>query len=412
MKNASVANRESGFVLVTSLVLLSLLTLMSLAMFYSSRTAIQTSSAAQGSTEAYYYAETAVQYMAWALANDAEFDRHTFSGTYIHAAFSEPPIPANATTVGDYSEFRAYLWNPGPTAISDSSTGITGQVKYFDNSPIKNGVVQRHLCMQNSCDYDNCIDVNLSPSSRVEPSMNKISAKLPRYIRLDIDSTGAISPSIPSLPHHLNPVVGQDIPINGAITWLTAGDPDNLNKDIEIYPLDPSLVYGGPLEPNVCLAGSACPCRADGSLALTGNSCIDNQLKWAAVNQTGANILINLVDPGVVNAPLTVSVVGTTITVSLATDVNKSLYKTAAQVMVAVNNDVDAAALLAVSLLPNKLGAGVVAAEVKNLILYGNAQACRAGTGEWLASYSLVGYAIGYVNGRPSHMLRAVLPTP
>ncbi|MDQ6982497.1 MAG: PilX N-terminal domain-containing pilus assembly protein, partial [Mariprofundus sp.] len=64
---------DRGFVLVTSLILLSLLTLMSVAMFYTNRSATQTSSGAQNSTEAYYYAESAVNYIAWALINDAEF---------------------------------------------------------------------------------------------------------------------------------------------------------------------------------------------------------------------------------------------------------------------------------------------------------------------------------------------------
>lgn len=304
---------QRGFVLVTALVMLGLLTLMSLAMFYSARIATQTSSTAQSSTEAYYYAETAVHYMSWALANDAEFDNHTFSGTYIHAAFGEPPVPANAATVGDYSELLGYMWNPGPTAISDAPADLTGQLMYFDNSPMS----IRHLCLQNAALFSNCVDVTIDPASRVEPLMNKISAQLPRYIRLDIAADGSIAPSIPSLPHHNPPVVGEDIPNNGAIIWLTAGDPNNANHDVEIFPLDPANAYAG-TAPSACIGGSlpSCPCTAPAPLNNTGDA---------------------------------------------------------------------------------------------NYAAFMSAQACDANSGQWLSTYSIVAYAIGYVNGKPSHMLRAVI---
>ena len=304
------AQAQGGFVLVTALVMLGLLTLMALAMFYSARIATQTSSTAQSSTEAYYYAETALHYMSWALANDAEFDSHTYSGTYIHAPFGEPatsgnPVPANAASVGDYSELQGYLWSPGPTAISDTlAAGVTGQLMYFDNSPMSG----RHLCLQDAALFSNCVDVTVDPTSRVEPSMNKISAQLPRYIRLDIAADGSITPSIPSLPHHTTPVIGEDIPNNGAIIWLTAGDPTNANHDIEIFPLDPANVYSG-TSPTACIGGTLPSCPCDSGAAAS----------------------------------------------------------------------------------------------------FATAQACDANSGQWLSTYSIVAYAIGYVNGKPSHMLRAVI---
>ncbi|PIW51483.1 MAG: hypothetical protein COW18_00700 [Zetaproteobacteria bacterium CG12_big_fil_rev_8_21_14_0_65_54_13] len=296
---------QRGFVLVTSLVMLGLLTLMSLAMFYSGRIATQTSSTAQSSTEAYYYAETAVHYISWALANDAEFDNHTYTGTYVAAAFGEPLTPAAAASVGDYNELLGYLWTPGPTAISDTlPAGTAGQLMYFDNSPMGG----RHLCLQDASLFNNCVDVTVDPSTRVEPSMNKISAQLPRYIRLDIAADGSITPTIPSLPHHATPVVGQDIPANGAIIWLAAGDPNNANHDVEIYPLDPANAYGGTAA-TACVGGTLpnCPCDS-------------------------------------VNDPA-----------------------------------------------------------------FATAQACDANSGLWLSTYNIVAYAVGYVNGKPSHMLRAVI---
>ena len=302
---------ECGFVLVTVLVMLALLTLLSLTMYFSGRVATQSSQSAQDTTEGYYYAETAVNYMTWAMANDAEFDSHVYTGTYIHGRFPEPPnIPSqpsfDPTKVGDYKELRAYLWNPGPTAISDTGKGITGQVMYFDNSPMNKRVNKRAICFQNAAIH-NCIDVSLSPGGRFQPTMYHISAKLPRYIKLDMASDGTISPSIPELPHHKLPVVGQDIPKNGAIVWITAGDPNNNNHDMEIFPLDPASIYGG-IAPQSCAGGvlPSCPC----------------------------------------------------------------------------NSAVQA---------------------------FATAQACDANSGQWLPSYNIVVYAIGYVNGRPSHLLRAVI---
>jgi len=313
---------DAGFVLVTSLILLSLLTLMSLAMFYASRSGTQTSAAAQSSTEAYYYTESAIHYIAWAIANDAEFDNFTYTGTYVASSFGEPPVPASANTIGDYNELIGYLWDPGPTGAA-GSTGVdsngsvytAGQVMYFDNSPMDG----RYLCMETYTNFANCLDVTLSPgdANRVEPSMYQISAKLPRYIKLDIAANGVITPSIPPLPHASTPVVGNDVPLNGAIVWLTAVDTANPNKDIEIFPLDPAGAYGG-LSASACSGGTLpnCPCTAPVPLS-------------------------NQADP--------------------------------------------------------------------NYTPFMAAQACDANTGVWLTGYGIAAYAIGYVNGHASHLIRAVI---
>ena len=292
---------EKGYVLVTSLVMLGLLTLFSVAMYFVGRSATQTSDSAQRSTEAYYYAETAIHYITWALRNDAEIDSFQYSGS---ALFSEPPTPSTYATVGDYTELASYMWNPGPTAISDSTAaGTQGQVMYFDNSPMAN----RYICMQDASVFSNCIDVSLAPSARVEPVMYHISANLPRYIKLEISSGGVITPSIPTLPHPSTPVVGTDVPTNGAVVWITAGDATDANKDIEIYPLDPAGVYSGVSTPATCGdKSSVCPCDA--------------------------------------------STAG-----------------------------------------------------------YSTAQACDTNAGSWVASYSIVAYAIGYVDGKATHMIRAVI---
>jgi len=353
-KNAS----ESGFVLVAALTMLSLLTLMVLGMFHSSKSATQTSGVAQTSTEAYYYAETAVNYISWAMANDAELDSFQYStGAYQHGAFNEPPTVAaglNTSVDGDYREWGAFMWHPGPLTISDSGDGIVGQVKYFDNSPMD----QRALCFEDATVFPNCIDVSLSTGDAkrkaAEPSLFQISVGLPRYIKLEIASDGSITPSIPQLPHRgptstpvAGPVVGEDIPNNGAIVWLTAGDPNNANRDIEIYPLDPSnilnpnnpVVYGGALPPpTACLGGSMavgdCPCDYSG---------------------TYGGVAINLGTDVACDAHANASALG----------VVGGAYDT------------------------NGTGANNV--------------------GQWTTAYRIVAYAIGYVNGRPSHLIRSVI---
>jgi len=322
-----VAGEQRGFILVTALIMLSLLTLLSLGMYMSSRSATQTSASAQKTTEAYYYAETAINYISWALANDAEFDNFTYSGTYQAAPFGEPNVPSTAATVGDFTELKTYLWAPGPIGQAGSSAVDTnpsdytsGQLMYFDNSPLG----QRYVCMQNASNFSNCIDVTVDPAIRVAPTMENISAKLPRYIKLEISSTGVVTPSIPSLPHRNPPVASEDVPVNGAIVWLTAVDATDPDKDIDIFPLDPSGLNGG-LSPSACDGGTVttCPCTAPVLLP----------------NGTP--------DPA---------------------DPNYASYITAQ----------------ACQILPNN-------------------------TGQWLSNYGVAAYAIGYVNGKPSKLLRAVI---
>ncbi|RMH61864.1 MAG: hypothetical protein D6678_02180 [Zetaproteobacteria bacterium] len=291
--------REAGFVLPMSLIVLTLLTLLGLGLYFVSRAGVQTSAAAQRATQGFYFAEAGIHYLAWALNHDAELDSYSPGGTY-QTSFGEPPFPSNAGSVGDYSELFAYPWYPGPTTIASSGAGKKGQLMYFDNTPMQD----RAVCVESSASFSNCIDFSLPPDQRVMPLMDGISARLPRYIKLEMNSSGVISASIPRLPHRSPPVVGEDVPNNGAVVWLTAG---TASRDIEIFALDPSSLYGG-TQPTACAGGSlpSCPCNA-----------------------------------------------------------------------------ADAA--------------------------FVQAQACDAHTGQWLNSYGLVAYAIGYVDGHPVSILRAVI---
>ena len=361
------ADTESGFVLVTALTMLGLLTLMSLGMFYSSRSATQTSATAQSSTEAYYYAETAVNYISWAMANDAEFDSFNYpAGSYQHGAFAEPPT-LNANIDGDYREWGAFLWHPGPLLRnSDSGDGITGQVKYFDNSPMDG----RALCFEDANIFPNCIDVSLSTGDAkrkaAEPALFQISVRLPRYIKLEIAADGSITPSIPQLPHRgpastpvAGPVIGEDIPDNGAIVWLTAADPNNPNRDIEIFPLDPTNILNPPSPP---LYGGAFPSPA---------SCAGGTMADCPCDYSGAN-------GGVA--------------INLGTDVACDAHANAS-----AQDGLNGALNLAAANYPVLGGA------------YDSAGTGASNMGRWVTSYSIVAYAIGYVNGRPSHLIRAVI---
>jgi len=300
---------DAGFILPTALMLITLLTMLATTMYYVSRSSMLTSAASNTSTTAIYYAETGANYLSWALSNDAELDSYNnYAGSYLAPVFGEAFMPVNAATavsVGDLSELNAYRWYPGPTTMTDTGAGALGQIRYLDNSPMGS----RTVCMESAAIFSNCIDVTLAPASRVSPRMHKISASLPRYIKLDIASNGTITSSIPQLPHHATPVVGQDVPLNGAIVWLAAVDPTNLDHDVEVFPLDPdpASIYSGLAVPTACTLGATAGCPCDGN-----------------------------------NIPPT-------------------------------------------------------------------AQACDANSGLWLSNYNIAAYAIGYVNGKPSYLLRAII---
>ena len=254
----SIDQEEKGFVLATSLVMLLLMTLLTVAVYVSVDSSQKSSMAAESATEAFYYAETAANYMAWALYNNAEFDSYTYpdpvrtdlSGAANHR-FGEPNdraehelFPNNIpdhTVTGDLAEWLENPGNPSGDNLVDnySSTGsadlyvqdtygnfVYGQLMYYDNSPWSG----RMVFLKSSDMY--------SEGSSGLPDLFEIHKKLPRYIVLSIDSYGNITPSMPpystTAPHHGN-VMGVDYPENGAIVWLTGG---NRTDDHVIDPID------------------------------------------------------------------------------------------------------------------------------------------------------------------------------
>jgi len=248
--------REQGFVLATSLVMLMLMTMLITVIYMSIDSSVKSTAAAESSTEAFYYAETAANYMSWALYNNVDFDSYIYpdkvrndnppGGNF---TFAEPADRANTplfpqniidhTATGDLAEWRE---NPGNPSGDQSVVGVAGQLMYYDNAPSAN----RALFLKASV-------MNPDPlGKQVLPDMFEIHKRLPRYIMLSIDGNGKITPSMPpysaAVPHHGN-VMGVDYPQNGAVVWLTGGNrtDDHVIDPVDHYNADifTSGVYGG-----------------------------------------------------------------------------------------------------------------------------------------------------------------------
>lgn len=102
-------------------------------------------------------------------------------------------------------------------------------------------------------------------------------------------------------------------------------------------------------------AGTAASRRKDFAAAESGVT-----YTAATAGTTGNAIRVRYVDPGSASAPLAVTVSGTDITVTLATDAQGAITSTAAEVATAVNDDASASAL--VTAAEDGAGSGAVAA--------------------------------------------------
>lgn len=238
---------EQGFILATSLVMLVLLTMLSIATYYGTVISQQTSASAQESTQSFYYAETGLNYVAWALRNDAEFDAYSYVPT---SPIYEPiarqdrygAVTLNAFAVGDRREWEASKGHPSslqaitPFFQSGQKAAVYGQLSYFDNRDLSARPV---ILLGSSAGSD-----TYAFGTAASPVFHDIYTQISGYIRLDIDAYGQITPSFSPYAQHANnshlcngQTVG-DIPCNGAIVWLTAGDP---YTDRVLYPIDPSV---------------------------------------------------------------------------------------------------------------------------------------------------------------------------
>ena len=125
--------------------------------------------------------------------------------------------------------------------------------------------------------------------------------------------------------------------------------------------------------------------NASGTTGVVANN---NALTWTA-DSYGVTPTVHLVDPGENDASLAVSVVGSVITVSLATDAGGDITTTAADVITAIGGDADAAALVDVANTDTSTGAAAVVAEAVNLsgqtpgFVGDDADAFAAGVASW-----------------------------
>lgn len=218
---------SQGFVLITVLVLLSLLTVLSIGLYFVTLSTQQDSAVAVKEEQARYYAETGMSYVKWALANDADLDARDVT---TRAQAATPALfvadSVNDPTIGDREEWLAIQSNPGPTSIG----GTDGAIMYFDNSPLDPYAATP------------IVRAIQFPTPAAGVTLHQISARLPRYIRIDIGAAGTITSAISPMPHNAVPVAGTDIPLqNGAVVWLTAGDA------MRDFALDPTLAACGGL---------------------------------------------------------------------------------------------------------------------------------------------------------------------
>jgi len=163
--------QEQGFVLVTSLVLLLILTILGVGLYFRSTVNQQSSASVRDSTQAYYFAETALNYLSWNLHsgqnNDEELDGNN---------------PANPGSGGDRSELQAVIGDP------------YAQVLYIDNRTIASRWV--------------AFDPANPTSAKSSPTMSTLS--LPgHYLSLAINPAGVITKTLDAVPTF------------GAVVWMS-----------------------------------------------------------------------------------------------------------------------------------------------------------------------------------------------
>lgn len=180
-KTASERTRERGFVLITTMVVLLILTIMAVGLYFRSAVNQQTSVSDRDATRAYYLAETALNYIAWAIHSNPD----------VSGVDNDADLDGSGT--GDRTE----LVSTGPTAVA-----------YFDTSDPATRVGAGY--------------VNFNGPGYTKPVL--ASMTLPAHVTLDVDASNNITSSC---------CTGTPAK-NGANVWLTAAVLDANNPDNEI----------------------------------------------------------------------------------------------------------------------------------------------------------------------------------
>ena len=193
--------REQGFVLITTLVVLLILTIMAIGLYFRSVVNQQGSVADRDATKAYYLAETALNYMAFALHSDP-------ANSSVNNDLNLDGDTAPAT--GDRTELAS-----NPDQKSTHSLG------YFDITPLASRAI-------NFNSYTN------------PPSVTLATFAPPAHVTLDITTNDATNTvSITPSWNGGNGTPAKD----GAIVWITSGVLDEGNPANEIDSDDTSADY-------------------------------------------------------------------------------------------------------------------------------------------------------------------------
>ncbi|MDQ6964213.1 MAG: hypothetical protein Q9M13_04755, partial [Mariprofundales bacterium] len=183
--------RESGFVLLTVMIMLALFSLLGVSQLFRSITIQQESGASSKSMQASYYAETAISYLQWAWANDADFDDGSGGGG------------AGNQQKGDREEWLTAITNP------------TSVISYWDNGTDNSSAPTNRALLWSSA---SCLPLSSSSPSYCSPTLSAVSTDISsraNYIKLEISQLdGTITPTL---------VTDGSTPTNGAIVWVTAG---------------------------------------------------------------------------------------------------------------------------------------------------------------------------------------------
>jgi type II secretory pathway pseudopilin PulG len=206
---------ERGFVLVTSLVILMILTIMLVGLYLRGKVNQDTSISERDSTQAFYLAEAGLNYLTWALYTDPDFPS------------KDNNVDLDGDGVADNSEIETT-----PNQAGNPPTSNT--LGYFD--------------INNTINYD--------PTSPT--SVNLSTLTLPKHVALDITVTKP-SNAVAVTPEAFGS--GTALPSgNGAVVWLvpavmdTSGvaplsekDTSNTSNDYAVYAYSIGYVNGKPL---------------------------------------------------------------------------------------------------------------------------------------------------------------------
>lgn len=130
----------------------------------------------------------------------------------------------------------------------------------------------------------------------------------------------------------------------------------------ELIPL-PYATNGYQRRAQATMAGLTLPGNAPSGTTAQSQAVVLTSRSWG--HEGGNDITAEFVHPGVANSPLSVSVVGNDLSVSLATNASNALSSTAAQVIAAINATPGANALLVALSYRGNAGAGIVQPRTK-----------------------------------------------